>query len=493
MVSLIVQVLGNSDIQVDSAPGCNTLSNSYCLEDIEDKAAINEEELIEDIDRVNFPLIKKLSESPIVQSESSSPPLFCFLLTDQRQWQSQRNETGEGWNQVVALDGISWQKILGKWCETHGIHHSLVPLTIDPSVENGVADWEGMAQTIEQFFASLIKFKENGIYFQPKPGESIPVEKITVQHSSGTPALNGALYLWGIERKLTWKPIDFVYISKEDLECELHSGTHWQWHLKVPQIRELLKIQDFSGALQILQSHPHSIEEIETKLQELDRAVSLNLTRRENLTGREGIIERVAIAVWSEKAFRDRSQWMHWYLRVAGAFELAILLLVEKQGNGDYEWEGRNLICKAGNVESVGLLGIVKIVCSLLSKGKIKLRKEKDDDPDLFVKVTKIQKSEKWSSFKKFYCDNWQINENINVGGFTNLRNELYHSLLGDIIDKELNERTKELGSVTHPEHPAQVAVDYLHYIIHLAGLTDEVQNRAENYRQIVREIEGNL
>lgn len=111
MVSLIVQVLGNSDIEVDSAQGCNTLSNSYCLEDIEEKAAINEEELIENIDRVNFPLIKKLAESPIIQSESSSPPLFCFLLTDQRQWQSQRDETGEGWNQV-ALDGIWWQKIL---------------------------------------------------------------------------------------------------------------------------------------------------------------------------------------------------------------------------------------------------------------------------------------------------------------------------------------------------------------------------------------------
>ncbi|MBK4732282.1 hypothetical protein JJD41_20780 [Oxynema sp. CENA135] len=493
MTTLIVQVLGNSDIQVDGAPGCNTLSNSYCLEDIEEKAAINEEELIEDIDRVNFPLIKKLSESPIVQAESSSPPLFCFLLTDQRQWQSQRNETGEGWNQVVALDGIWWQKILGKWCETHDIQHSLVTLTIDPSVENGVADWDGMAQTIERFFASLIRFEENGIFFQPQQGESIPVEKITVQHSSGTPALNGALYLWGIERKLTRKQIDFVYISEQQLVCEPHSGTHWQWHLKVPQIRELLKIQDFSGALQILQSHPHSIEEIETKLQELDRAVSLNLTGR-SLTGREGIIERVAIAVWSETAFRDRSQWMHWYLRVAGAFELVIMLLVEQQGNGDYEWEGRNLICKAGNVESVGSLGIVKIVCSLLSKGKIKLRKEKDDDPDLFVKATKIQKSEKWSSFKKFYCNNWQINENINVGGFTNLRNELYHSLLGDIIDKELNERTLELGSVTDDEkHPAQVAVDYLHDIIDLAGLKDEVKERADRYSQIVRYIEENL
>lgn len=350
-----------------------------------------------------------------------------------------------------------------------------------------------MAQTIERFFASLIDFQEHGIFFQPpQHGESMPVEKITVQHSSGTPALNGALYLWGIERKLTGKPIDFVYIS-EQKECEPHSGTHWQWHLKVPQIRELLKIQDFSGALQILQSHPHSIEEIATKLQELDRAVSLNLTGRENLAGREGIIERVAIAVWSETAFRDRRQWMHWYLRVAGAFELAILLLVEHQGNGDYEWEGINLIYKAGNSESVGPLGIAKIVFSLLSKGKVKLRKQKDDDPDRFMKVTKIEKTQKWSDFKGFYGTNWEIKENINVGGFTNLRNELYHSLLGDSIDSLLEERTEQLGSVTHPEHPAQIAVDYLHYIIHLAGLTDEVQKRANNYREIVQKIEENL
>jgi hypothetical protein len=184
---------------------------------------------------------------------------------------------------------------------------------------------------------------------------------------------------------------------------------------------------------------------------------------------------------------------MHWYLRVAGAFELVILLLVEKQGNGNYEWEERNLIHTAGNSESVGPLGIVKIVFVLLKTGKLKLRKEKDDDPDCFLTVTKIEKTQKWDDFKNFYKTNWKINDNIKVGGFTDLRNELYHSLLGDSIDSLLQERTEELGSVTHPNHPAQVAIDYLNYIIDLAGLTEDVQTRADNYRQLVREIEENL
>jgi hypothetical protein len=511
MVSLILQVLGNSDINVDGNLGFHTLSGSYNLEDILYKAECNQD-LLTDINRVDFPIVKKISDSPLFTkaSENSPRPLWCFLLTDQREWQSQRDDNGEGWN-VVAADGIWWQEILGKWCESHDISCYFLPLKIGAEVANGAADWEGMAQKIEQVFTPLITVDEkNQLYFHPTEGDSIPIDKITVQHSSGTPALNGALYLWGIERKLAGLSIDFVYVSEQESDCEPHSGIHWQWHLKVPQIRELLKIQDFSGALQILRSHHlakptflapsaaviedlKKYEKLVQDLEQLDRAVSLNLTGRAHLTGREGIIERVAIALWSEEAFRNRSQWMHWYLRVAGAFELVILLLVEKQGNGNYEWEERNLIHTAGNSESVGPLGIVKIVFVLLKTGKLKLRKEKDDDPDCFLTVTKIEKTQKWDDFKNFYKTNWKINDNIKVGGFTDLRNELYHSLLGDSIDSLLQERTEELGSVTHPNHPAQVAIDYLNYIIDLAGLTEDVQTRADNYRQLVREIEENL
>jgi hypothetical protein len=166
---------------------------------------------------------------------------------------------------------------------------------------------------------------------------------------------------------------------------------------------------------------------------------------------------------------------------------------VEKQGNGNYQWQERNLIHTAGNLESVGVLPITKIVFDLLGKGKLKLRKQNEKDPDCFLTVTKIENTDNWRNFKGFYGTNWNIKENIKVGGFTALRNELYHSLLGDSIDSLLQERTEALGSVTHPNHPAQVAIDYLNYIINLAGLTEEVQNRADNYRQLVRDIEENL
>jgi hypothetical protein len=507
MVSLILQVLGNSDINVDGNLGFHTLSGSYNLEDILYKAECNQD-LLTDINRVDFPIVKKISESPLFTkaSENSTRPLWCFLLTDQREWQSQRDDNGEGWN-VVAADGIWWQEILGKWCESHDISCYFLPLEIGADVANGAADWEGMAQKIEQVFTPLITVDENNqLYFHPTEGDSIPIDKITVQHSSGTPALNGALYLWGIERKLAGLSIDFVYVSEQELGCEPHSGIHWQWHLKVPQIRELLKIQDFSGALQILRSHHlakptflapsaavikdlNKYEQLVQDLEQLDRAVSLNLTGRANLTGREGIIERVAIALWSEEAFRNRSQWMHWYLRVAGAFELVILLLVEKQGNGNYQWKGIKLLDPAK--KDIAPCSVSALIYPFLTLGEIDYVSPKKET--YRFTVTPINDS-LWLNFKKFYVDNWQLEPKPpNTLGFTSIRNKLYHSLLGDRIDELLDKNTDALGSVTHPNHPAQVAIDYLNYIINLAGLTEEVQTRADNYRQIVRDIEENL
>ncbi|MCT7977601.1 hypothetical protein [Laspinema olomoucense] len=512
MVSLILQVLGNSDIYVDNNWGIHTLSPSYTLEDILDKAECNKDLLLE-INRVDFPIIRRILESPLVTeaSEDSSGPLWCFVLTDQRQWQSQRNDS-EGWN-VVAADGIWWQDILGKWCEDHNIPCYFLPLEIDAAVANGAADWEGMAQKIEQVFTKLITVDEkNQLYFHPQEGEPSPIDKITVQHSSGTPALSGALYLWGIEGKLAGLPIDFVYVSEQELECEPHSGIHWQWHLKVPQIRELLKIQDFSGALQILKSHHHATTTALTPsaaaiplknyaklvddLEQLDRAVSLNLTGRTGLTGREGIIERVAIALWSEQAFRERSQWMHWYLRVAGAFELVIFLLVEKQGKGKYEWRGIKFMDPSQRLE-INRAPISQIMqCLNGTKSELELFGNSYPFP-----LDSMALQPNWSQFEQFYVrtnaqqDGWTLTAvpQGNCLGFTQIRNKLYHSLLGDIIDKELNQRTLDLGKFDRPEHPAQVAVNWLNYIISLAGLTEEVQNRADTYRQLVGEIEENL
>lgn len=505
MVTLVLQVLGNSDVVLGGQEGCETLSESDSLAGTQRLAKKNYKKFTNGESNFDFPLIKKLLDT--TEGVTRSNTFCCFLLTNQTQWQSARSETGEGWANVVAKDGIWWQDILGEWCQQNQINHCSIPVEIGPEVPNGAGDWDGMAKKIATILADRIKFdfdtEERKISFQPpEPDkEAITIDRIIVQHSSGSPALTGALYLWGIERKLEAINLEFVYISKEELECELHSGTHWQWHLKVPQIRELLKIQDFSGALQILSSHPHSDPTVKENLTQLDRAVSLNLTGRENPTVRDGIIERVAIALWSETAFRTRSQWMHWYLRMAGAFELAIMLLVESRGNGSYQWQERNLFYVTDDytVDMGKDLVIVKTVCGLLSNGKAKIKKpegteqKKSEGTEKIVKVEKIPKTEEWSNFKRFYSTNWQIKEDVNVGGFTSVRNELYHSLLGDSIDELLNSRTGELGRVTHPEHPAQVAVNWLKYIINLAGLTDEVDKRVSNYGQMVQHVEENL
>lgn len=533
MVSLVLQVLGNSDIKVDSS-SYQELSKYCSLERISEEAKSNNEDLLSGIEQVDFPLVRKILESPILteKSENSNGILWCFLLTDQRQWLSQRND-GEGCD-VVAKDGIWWQEVLAKWCEGYKLQPYFLPLKIGADVENGAADWEGMAQKIEQVVTPRIAVdavdknklyfhppkkepiwspppKEDSIPSHPPEGDRIPIDKITVQHSSGTPALNAALYLWGIERKLMGIPIDFVYISDQELDCKPHSGIHWQWHLKLPQIRELLKIQDFSGALQILKSHHHAkttslapsaaasesknYEKLVNNLEELDRAVSLNLTGHPNLTGQEGIIERVAIALWSEKAFRQRSQWMHWYLRIAGAFELAILLLIEERGNSQYQWVDNTLVLKGNPDFEINKIRVSKLV-EFVENGEIK-EKFRGDTYNLTCRGIESAPGDKWRRFVNFY-----INEGWYAGvrpkkvvsfSFTDIRNKLYHSLLGDRIDEFLDKKTEALGSVTDSKHPAQVAVDHLDYIIKLAGITDQVKERTDKYRQIVQKIEENL
>lgn len=504
MTTLILQVLGNSDITSGTGlKGWETLTDSDSLQGTEKLKNKNYKKFQEGKTDFDFPLISKLLTA--TEGITHNNALFCFLLTDQTEWQSQRSETGQGWANVVAKDGIWWKDILATWCETHKIQHYSFPLKIEPHIQNGTADWEGMAEKVDQLFEDLIQFKGQVISFEPAENESIPIDKIIVQHSSGTPALNGALYLWGIKRKLRAANLEFVYISEEYLECKTHSGYHWQWHLKVPQIQELLKIQDFSGALQILKSHYDAesaflsqsaasldlekYKKLVKDLEQLDRAVSLNLTDRPSLTGREGIIERVAIALWSEQAFRERSQWMHWYLRVAGALELVILLLVEKQGNGNYQWQDLKLLDPAQ--KDIAPCSVAALVYPFLTKGELDYVSHKKETHRFTI--TPITDGQ-WLNFKKFYVDNWQLEPKPkNTLGFTSIRNKLYHSLLGDRIDELLDKKTEELGSVTHAEHPAQVAIDYLNYIISLAGLTEEVQNRADTYRQLVQKIEENL
>lgn len=492
MIHLILQVLGNSDILVDGDEGAQTLNNVYCLEDIKQKVDWNNEDLINNLNRVDFPLIKQLYESQKILLPDTEF-LFGIILTDQVKWMQKRSESGEGWNGTVRLDGCWWDKILSAWCEQQNIQFYPVYLDVAPEVTNGAADWEGMAETMQPLLNGVIQFEDKSIYFQPLNREKIKIDKITLQHSSGTPALSSALYLWGIEQKLAGINIDFAYISEQEPDCLPHSGNHWQWRLKVPQIWELIKIQDFSGALKLLEGHPQQYQSLVDSLSFLDKSVSLNIIER-NLSARDDVIERISIALWSEKAFRDRSQWMHWYLRMAGAFELALFLLLEKQGNGIYQWQERNLIFDYNGQSEILKIGIAKIVCELLKDGKSKQKKQ-ENNKDISISLTASKITDAaWRDFYIFYLTNWDLEPGIDIGGFTNLRNELYHSLRGDIIDDLLDKKTKQLNNqVTHPEHPSQIAVEWLKYIIKLADISPEVNAKTEAYRQKVQEIMDNL
>lgn len=495
MIHLILQVLGNSDILVDGQEGYQQLKGCYNLEDIEQKAEWNDEVFLNQLDRVNFPLIQKFLNS----HQNSHPPdteiLFGIILTDQVRWMQQRGDTGEEWDKVVTSDGIWWQNILSKWCLQQNINYYPILLDVKPEIPYGVADWEGMAATVDTLFDDFLVVQENSIYFQPQESEKIQVDKILIQHSSGTPALSSALYLWGIEQKLAGVNIEFVYISEQEVDCPPHSGEHWQWRLKVPQILQLLEIQDFSGALKLLDKHHPKYQQLADSLLFLDKSVSLNLEGR-NLEGKDSIIERVSIALWSEKAFRDRSQWMHWYLRIAGALELALFVLVEQQSQGNYQWKKHKLICVDGTKKvEVNRCPISSIVNQLLTAGEFDyLPFANSSDPPTKLLVSPITDSQ-WSDFKKFYLDNWELEENPQQAlGFTSARNQLYHNLIGDRIDHLLDDQTRKLhNQVDHPEHPSQIAVNWLNYIIQLAGLSAQVEAKSKVYRDRVSEIVKNL
>jgi hypothetical protein len=476
MTHLIWQFLGNSDILVSDSGGTvsgyQKLQSCYSEQDIQDQAKWNDEDFSNQSITVSFPLIEKLIHQ--LENQQKIPKndlLFAFVLTSQVKWMTARSETGEGWNNVVALDGIWWENILSPWLKQQNINYSFITLDVDPDIRNGAADWEGMAAEVDVLFDNLVKVENQLVYFQPQELDKIQIYKIIWQHSSGTPALSSAMYLWGIEQKLAGVNVEFVYISDQEDDCSPHSSDRWQWRLKVPQIRELLSIQDFSGALRLLDEGHPKYQELANSLSYLDKSVSLNL-EGQNLEGRDSIIERIGIALWSEKAFRDRSQWMHWYLRIAGAFELALLLLLETQGNNDYQWQGRKLIFRNDKKKGeVARCGISFIVDKLLTQGVLNYKGYNDSLTHFVANSITTEPQSKWDEFKKFYLQHWGL-ETIPKEqlGFNSLINRLYHSLIGDSIDKLLDLKTQELNNqVTDENHPSQIAIKWLEYIIHLA------------------------
>ncbi|MEQ9368900.1 MAG: hypothetical protein RIG63_07685 [Coleofasciculus chthonoplastes F3-SA18-01] len=486
---LILQVLGSSDILVDSESGTKKLEACYTLADVQEAQQWNDQEFIDELERVDFPLIRQVWQEQKNQAEL----YWGVILTNQVDWMQHQDESGEAWNDIVTSDGYWWRNILENWCQQQGINYCPIFLDIGADIPKGAADWEGMAKQIDPLLNGLIQFESSRIVFCPKPGQTIPVDQILVQHSSGTPALSSALYLWGIEQKLAKREIEFIYISRQKSISYFHSGTHWQWRLKVPQIRQLLAIQDFAGANELLADHPD--QTLRETCQYLDRAVSFNLAQLNlGLTPQAEVIERISIALWSEQAFRDRGQWMHWYLRVAGAFELAIAYLIIKRGSGNYRWnkaDGKTFLeytdPNTGNTDTFNhTIGIKKRVTDLLSHGSTSRNCVR-------YQVTAIQSNPDWHKFKDFYCDKkWQLDAQTQ-NSFIYLRNDLYHALLGDSIDKILDARKEVLGSVNHPDHPSEVAVQQLRYIIELAGLSSQVQQRVQVYESKVNDIKRGL
>jgi hypothetical protein len=65
--------------------------------------------------------------------------------------------------------------------------------------------------------------------------------------------------------------------------------------------------------------------------------------------------------------------------------------------------------------------------------------------------------------------------------------------LQGDVIDQALDQKTLELGSVTRADHPAQVAVGHLEFLIELAGIQSKIQERVRDYQTQVQRIEEQL
>jgi len=355
-----------------------------------------------------------------------------------------------------------------------------------------VADWDGMARKIVPLLQETIGFKKHQAYLKSSVQTAEPFDKIFIQHSSGTPALSSALYLWGIERKLEGHAVDFVYLSikenRQKIEQFVHQGQHWQWRLKRPQVLKLLELQDFYGALQLLGDDLPD-RALFTRLESLDRAAAFNL-QAQNLSAKDDVIERIAIALWTEKALRNNNQWMNWYLRVAGAMELAVMCLVEKQGH-NFSWHPGKFKSKLHHPQNpdpnLGFtVGIKSVIADLLVSGHV-TQWDKHQHANLEFTGTPIFENqnipEKWQEFTGFYYGNqWKLDDR-DFDSFLYVRNNLYHSLSGDQLDKLLDNQTQKLKSAEHPKHPAYLAVGYLRYLVELAEIKEQVNARVKHYR----------
>ncbi len=108
--SVVLQILGTSDVQVDGKPG-RDLINGFDLHEMQDVAQDLRDELIGNLNRVNFPLIRQTHQPLKGASE------FVVLLTDQTDWFLAQPTTGEGWREIITSDGYWWREVLLAWSE----------------------------------------------------------------------------------------------------------------------------------------------------------------------------------------------------------------------------------------------------------------------------------------------------------------------------------------------------------------------------------------
>lgn len=498
---LVIQILGNSDVSVNHKKAAEILKQYNCTseEELEYCRQDIEQDCNEDFSKVNFPLIQLLNsrtKTKYIESQIT----FCIILTNQRKWLKEKHQDNpDTWREFASSDGIIWSSILDRWCKANNIEYFTIEVELDGSIPLGVADWEHISPILTNILNNKFVSKKNNIYNNVL---NQSIDELVIQHSSGTPALCSALYLWGIEKKLDKQNVEFVYISRESIHfssesCSFHSGSHWQWRLLVPQISELLELQDFSGAQDLVTESvfPNS-PSLHQKLRKLDRLVSFNLIDiKQNLSLDEQVIERIAIALWSEKAFRQRGQWMQWILRMTGAFELACNHYLAMQE--DWFWQEREISISIWHnkipAEANFYIPISQLVKKLLTRGEFNYKLNNSEE----IKLTcqRIQGTE-WHDFVKFYCKKgWPVSDRYNLS-FSQVRNDLYHNLMGDKLDLILDAETEEFksrGGALCENHPAQFAVEKLKTLLETIHIFDKVEEKVKAYQRQVKSVKEAL
>jgi len=497
--NLVVQVLGNSDVDLNGKKAADELKTWECSgkEELQEIRETIEVHYRDNIGKLDFPMVRLLNQK-IQERDKDAKITFCFLLTNQEKWLKERhNDNPDMWREFGHTDGSIWRNLLEKWCSVNQIDCIFLDLELDSQVKNGVADWEEIAPKITELLNRKFLSQKANLYNNI---DNSKIDKLVIQHSSGTPALCSALYLWGIEQKLANQNVEFVYISRESVNrnensLNFHKGSHWQWRLVAPQIEQLLELQDFSGACELVNSSVfENARDLQKNLNKLDRLISFNLIDiKQNLSLNEQVIERIAIALWSEKGFRQRGQWMHWILRMSGAFELTCNhYLVQNQE--DYYWRERDCgIClwnKTISENEKFWIPISILVKDLLTAGKYNYKSTNLICPQ--------RKGKQWFDFVEFYCGDyqgWQVSKNFKLA-FSKIRNDLYHNLMGDKLDQVLDAKTDELvscGGVFNENHPAQVAVQQLRALLEITHLWEVVDTKVKKYQSDVKSIKEAL